>query len=80
MWLVSKCVPLVPVQGEGIFVKSKSILNINCVLEDVIWVNWVLTVDPHRYVVSPVRYILSVNHFSLLSPLSVWKNPISVYH
>jgi hypothetical protein len=37
-----------------------------------------LTVDPSSDVVGPSGNVLSLDHFALSSPLSVWENPLSV--
>lgn len=80
MLLVSKSIPLIPVQCEGVFVQTKSILNVNCVLKNVVWVYRVLAVYPGGNVVSPLRNIFSVNHFALLGPFGVMDDPLPVDH
>jgi len=76
--LVSKSVPLVPMQSKRIFIKPQSILNVDGVLKNIVWVNWVLAVYPCCDVVRPLRNIFPVNHGPLLSPLSIWKDPVSI--
>ena len=80
MLLVSKSIPLIPVQCEGVSVQTKSILNVNCVLKNVVWVNRVLAVYPGGDVVSPLRNIFSLNHFALLGPFGVMDDPLPVDH
>ena len=80
MLLVSKSIPLIPVQCKGVSVQTKSILNVDCVLKNVVWVNRVLAVYPGGNVVSPMRNIFSVNHFPLLGPFGVMDDPLPVDH
>ena len=70
-WLVTKGVPLVPMQSKRIVFEPKSLFNVDGVLKDIIWVNWVLAVHPSCDVVRPVWNILPVDHGALLSPLSI---------
>ena len=76
--LVSEGVPLVVVESQGVFFKTKPLLKVQHILSDHGWRQRILTVDPSGKVVSPPRNIIPLEHFTLASPLSIGDDPLSV--